>query len=495
MRRLSGFSLMEMMIVLLIVAIVAAASAPMVTKKLVEDQEGSDCLWTLTNNDSIFFNGDGNNAQAVIIGHDSLPANTNSKLFIKSTGSSPHIILNNGNSANDINIHSLGTQRTLSISSELAKQMDTTVIGHNISLGENASGVTLVGSGASSLNSGDTAVGNKAQAGGQAVSLGYNAQAGSQGIAIGYNSNSIASTTTDKSVAIGYGAQSKSSRSISIGSHADASAQDSIAIGSSAVSAFAVKASAPKSMAIGYNAKVSGNYSIAIGSANVTHESSIGIGTTHDTAVTTADHQILLGDPNTTVYIPGNLVVGSKTYLGTGISSGSSLWMRTFQGSKTNRFQGWVSDSQGKGLGMWPQEDQINHDLGSAYNSSDRRLKNVGKAFVGGLEELKKLDLFHYTYKKDPVKTPHVGVMAQDLQKIFPNAVVKGDDGFLRIRMEDMFYAVINAVKELDNKITEIKTQIKANIDEIISIKKRLDVQEKRIQELEKKLEKLEKRK
>ena len=61
--------------------------------------------------------------------------------------------------------------------------------------------------------------------------------------------------------------------------------------------------------------------------------------------------------------------------------------------------------------------------------------------------------------------------MAQDLQKIFPDAVKKGADGFLTIRMEDMFYAVINAIKELDAKIT---------------------AQDKKIKELESRLEKLE---
>ena len=81
--------------------------------------------------------------------------------------------------------------------------------------------------------------------------------------------------------------------------------------------------------------------------------------------------------------------------------------------------------------------------------------------------------MFNYTFKDNKDKTPHVGVMAQDLQKIFPNAVVKGEDGFLRIRMEDMFYAVINAVKELDN---------------------RTSAQEKKIKELEKRIEELEKK-
>ena len=47
MKRLSGFSLMEMMVVLLIVAVVAAASAPMVNKKMLNAAtEKSPWVWT-----------------------------------------------------------------------------------------------------------------------------------------------------------------------------------------------------------------------------------------------------------------------------------------------------------------------------------------------------------------------------------------------------------------------------------------------------------------
>ena len=105
---------------------------------------------------------------------------------------------------------------------------------------------------------------------------------------------------------------------------------------------------------------------------------------------------------------------------------------------------------------------------------SDRRLKYVGKESTTGLDKVRQLKVFNFTYKKDTTKTPHVGVIAQDLQKVFPNAVQKGKDGFLTIRMEDMFYAVINAIKELDAKY---------------------QAQEKRINELEKRIEKLEAKK
>ena len=111
--------------------------------------------------------------------------------------------------------------------------------------------------------------------------------------------------------------------------------------------------------------------------------------------------------------------------------------------------------------------------------SSDGRLKNVGERFTAGLAELNKLDVYNYTFKKDKENTPRVGVMAQDLQKVFPNAVVKGDDGFLRIRMEDMFYAMINAIKELNAKVCEI-------VKNVTDINAKIDAQQKTIEEQQK---------
>ena len=109
--------------------------------------------------------------------------------------------------------------------------------------------------------------------------------------------------------------------------------------------------------------------------------------------------------------------------------------------------------------------------------SSDSRLKNIGEIYTGGLDDLKKLELFNFTYKNDEKNIPHVGVVAQDLQKVFPEAVKKGSDGYLRIRFEDMFYALINAVKELDMKVAGAVEQIRANSDKIAKLQNIVDEQ------------------
>jgi uncharacterized Zn finger protein len=91
--------------------------------------------------------------------------------------------------------------------------------------------------------------------------------------------------------------------------------------------------------------------------------------------------------------------------------------------------------------------------------SSDKRLKNVLGANTDGLEKIRQLKIFNFNYKNDSAKTPRVGVMAQDLQKVFPDAVTKGSDGYLNIRQEDMFYALVNAVKELDEQNKKLKAK------------------------------------
>ena len=72
------------------------------------------------------------------------------------------------------------------------------------------------------------------------------------------------------------------------------------------------------------------------------------------------------------------------------------------------------------------------------------------------------------------------------MQKVFPDAVTKGDDGFLRIRWEDIFYALVNAVKELDTKFTALNDRIK----QLEAQNKQLEKQNKQLEERLSKLEK-----
>lgn len=135
----------------------------------------------------------------------------------------------------------------------------------------------------------------------------------------------------------------------------------------------------------------------------------------------------------------------------------------------------------------------IQHAATIPQTPSDARLKNISGDNTAGLAEINKIEVKNYTYKKDEKKTPHVGVIAQQLQKIFPNSVTKGDDGYLRIRTEEIFYAMVNSIKELcaklqdltakvvglDKRITELEAQNKMLLEQNKAFEKRLEKLEK----------------
>ncbi len=124
--------------------------------------------------------------------------------------------------------------------------------------------------------------------------------------------------------------------------------------------------------------------------------------------------------------------------------------------------------------------------------ASDIRLKNVGEKFTAGLDEIKKLKVYNYTFKNDPNKIPQVGVIAQDLKQVFPNSVVKGDDGYYKIRWDEMFYAAMNSIKTLNLKVKNIAAKISKDKERIAELKKNNAELNNRLDKLVDELEQIE---
>ena len=302
-------------------------------------------------------------------------------------------------------------------------------------------------------------------------------QAGDNSITIGYGDNSQAN---HKAVAIGYESNATGLASVAVGAESHATSNYSIAIGSHCSS----KYNSTNTIAMGLYSSA-GSYSVAIGDrAKAYNSNAVAIGVN---AGTTADKQIVLGTTEHTVYIPGRLVVGGNAYIGDRLENAQCLYLGMRHNDDSGIKMRKIS-MRGDLSGKNNDQNVFGDGTVSAIygKSSDRRLKNVGEVFTGGLNKIKQLKVYNYTFKEDENKTPRVGVMAQDLQKVFPDAVTKGDNGFLRIRFEDMFYALVNAVKELDTKFTALNDRIK----QLEEQNKQLEKQNK---ELEKRLSKLEK--
>ncbi len=123
---------------------------------------------------------------------------------------------------------------------------------------------------------------------------------------------------------------------------------------------------------------------------------------------------------------------------------------------------------------------------------SDIRLKNIAGKFSAGFDKISKLKIYNYTYNSDKFKIPQLGVIAQDLKLIFPNAVTKDDNGYYKIRWDEMFYAAINSVKELHKKIVNLAAKVEHNIERINNLTKENAELEQELIKLSNEIDKLE---
>ncbi len=233
-----------------------------------------------------------------------------------------------------------------------------------------------------------------------------------------------------------------------------------------------VSVSTNEATAVGYDTEAL-DYAVAIGSRSVASASGIAIGGPANAA---RDYSIAIGSYAQAI---SGIAIGKQAraeMYGMAIGENATAGMSALAIGRNAK----CLSSNGIGIGgssttyTTSKINFGNQTLDALITSvtSDRRLKNVGEEYVGGLEELSKLKFYNYTLKDDEKKTPQVGVIAQDLKKVLPNAVFKDSDGYLKVRRDHLFFASLNAIKTLFNRITEL---------------------EKRNAELEKRLERLEK--
>jgi hypothetical protein len=106
----------------------------------------------------------------------------------------------------------------------------------------------------------------------------------------------------------------------------------------------------------------------------------------------------------------------------------------------TTDVAGLVNQNFAQQLGIYQQQSTNQNQLiggllgfgAGALKASDRRIKEniakMGTVFAANDEgENKKLPIYAYSYKDDPASTQHIGPMAQDVEKITPQAVEQHD--------------------------------------------------------------------
>lgn len=102
---------------------------------------------------------------------------------------------------------------------------------------------------------------------------------------------------------------------------------------------------------------------------------------------------------------------------------------------------------------------------GVVHAISDIRFKNRFGDFSRGLAEILALEPYRYKYKEGNSKALNstmviVGVNADDVRKVIPEAVDEDAEGVLSMSIGPIFYAALNAIKELAGQVAELTKRV-----------------------------------
>jgi hypothetical protein len=82
---------------------------------------------------------------------------------------------------------------------------------------------------------------------------------------------------------------------------------------------------------------------------------------------------------------------------------------------------------------------------------SDERMKSNVKPIKNPLDKLNRLEGVTFNWKDDDVED--ASIIAQDVEKVMPEAVMKNEDGMRMVSVPQMVGLLTGAVQELDKKL------------------------------------------
>ena len=231
------------------------------------------------------------------------------------------------------------------------------------------------------------------------------------------------SATGDYSVAIGYYARAYGIASAALGFSTTASGNNAMAMGSGSI------ASGTNSTALGYS-EASGDYSTAMGLSNIAKgfgSSAAGTNTKAKSAFS-----FVVGKYNDTTAVSSLFEVGNGT-------------------SEIARSNAMTVYSNGY---VWIQ--------GSLTQNSDARLKKNITPLPNPLLSIQRLNGYTYHWKDDNRDTTQqIGLVAQELQKVYPQLVTQKNDGVLSVNYIGLIPVLIESIKEQQKQIEELKSEMK----------------------------------
>ncbi len=176
-------------------------------------------------------------------------------------------------------------------------------------------------------------------------------------------------------------------------------------------------------------------------------------------------------DASTKKYVD-NTIAASKDNLGNHTAT-QNLMVGSFAISNDgDPDDGLAFDSDGNAT--FGQDVTVN---GNLYTPSDKNLKTKIETLTGVIEKIDQMRGVQFEYKdqKKYASGIKVGVIAQELQQIYPSMVIKGEDGYLKVDYTQLTAVLIQAVKEQQQQIENQQQEIEILKNRMNDLQKQMD--------------------
>jgi hypothetical protein len=87
--------------------------------------------------------------------------------------------------------------------------------------------------------------------------------------------------------------------------------------------------------------------------------------------------------------------------------------------------------------------------------NSDIRLKDIINPITKATELLSTLNPVYFTWKSDNTKKENIGLIAQDVEKAFPQVIDVNPNGMLGVRYQELVPVLVKAIQELNERLNK----------------------------------------
>ena len=330
----------------------------------------------------------------------------------------------------------------------------------------------------------------------------YSISLGVQTEAIGDIATAMGAITTasgTNSTAMGYDTNASGEYSTTMGYQTEASGDYSTAMG------VTTKATNRASTAVGMQTTASGEYSTAMGGftrASGLYSTALGGATEASANSSTAMGSVTIASGYSSTAMGGDTVASGKYSTASGRATTAEDYLsfvigvhnKTDETPNPNEFSyqntafvigNGGHDSEGNYVGTsdtFSNAFEVLFDgtttiAGDLNINSDARLKANIISLGATLSKLLQIDGKTYTMKKDTNHKKKIGLLAQDIEKVFPELVTETND-IKSVNYQGLVPVLINAMKEQQDEIINQK-------DEIERLKKQDEINKKQQQEID----------